>query len=267
MQDKYFLEVGDVDCERLSILSELYNPPALRFLKASGLKPGMIILEVGCGTGHMACELAKYLGPKGTVIAIDSSQEQIEKAKTTAQKLGITNIEFHVCDVFDIPQLNQSYDATYGRWVIEFTQEPDVALATMYQSLKPGGILAYEATNILQTAYFSCPENPIIGQWFSNGPKMFLAHGCRLKFGYEVYDEYLKLKCKNIHIETTQPVLKTATEKKVYRLGCISSKPTLLAKKILSEQQIEGLIKEFEQFEKSHAISGFYQNILISGIK
>lgn len=75
MNKKYLLSTGESDYDRLSILSKLYNPLALYFLTDSGLKPGMTVLEIGCGSGHMACDIAKLVGPKGKVIAIDSSEK------------------------------------------------------------------------------------------------------------------------------------------------------------------------------------------------
>ena len=45
----------------------------------------MTVLEVGCDSGHMACYLTKYVGPKGKVTAINSSEDQIKVAKQTAK--------------------------------------------------------------------------------------------------------------------------------------------------------------------------------------
>ena len=161
MNKKYILSTGEIDRKRLTLLSKLYNPPALNFLATNGLKPGMHVLEVGCGTGHMSCALAKHVGLSGKVIAIDNSESQLNIAKETAKALRVTNIDFHLCDVFDLAKLGLNYDATYGRWVIEFTQNPKLALETMHKHLNPGGILAYEATNTEQTAFFFLPTSSL----------------------------------------------------------------------------------------------------------
>ena len=49
------------------------------------LKPGMTVLEFGCGTGHMACEIAKAVGPAGRVIATDNSEAQIANCNRYSQ--------------------------------------------------------------------------------------------------------------------------------------------------------------------------------------
>lgn len=267
MKSIYFIDTGTADRQRLTILNKTYNPPALAFLKDSGLKPDMSILEVGCGTGHMACDLAKYLGSSSKVIAIDNSEAHINIAKETARSAGVNNIEFHVCDVFDIEKLGINYDATYGRWTLEFTQNPTRALELMYQYLNPNGILAYEAFNMQHPNCFSYPYTSIIEQWHAIGPKVFRAYNYKLQFGFEAFAVFKNLLCKNILLRPNQAILTTPEEKSVYRLGLATSRNAILEKNIMTELEIQTLLTEFEAFEKNDTISGFYQNILISGIK
>lgn len=120
MSNHYLLGTGKNDYERLEIMSRHYNPPAIQFLQDSRLKPGMTVLEIGCGAGQMACDLASVVGPRGKVIATDNSPAQIETSKATAEKRGIKNIEFHICDVMNLTSLNIKVDAIYGRWVLFF---------------------------------------------------------------------------------------------------------------------------------------------------
>lgn len=267
MTTGYFLKTGDADRERLTILNSLYNPPALRFLQDSGLRPGMTLLEIGCGTGHMACDIASYLGPAGKVIATDSSEAQIQVAKATARSRGIVNIDFLQCDVMELDKLGINYDATYGRWVVEFTRNPKGALAAMYSGLNPGGLLAYEASNMKQTAYFTSPHHTVIDQWFSYGPKMFAAYGYPLKFGEEAYQVFKQLGCHDIKIKPNQAILISPKEKSVYRLGTLSSGPSLVEKGLATEKELADLINALAAFEQTDSISGFYQNMLVSGIK
>jgi ubiquinone/menaquinone biosynthesis C-methylase UbiE len=267
MNKKYFLSTGESDYERLSLLSKLYNPLALSFLMDSGLKPGMTVLEVGCGSGHMACDLARLVGSKGKVIAIDSSESQIEMAKKTAEDLGVDNIDFYVCDVFDLDKLGLSYDATYGRWVIEFSQQPAKALQNMYQHLKAGGILCYEAMSVRPGSYFIYPQTSLVEDWFTVARKIFSVHGYNVLLGNEVPHQLRALNCKEIKAKTNQAILLTAEEKSLYRLGLYAVKESILNNKILSAQEIDAFCDKLVDFENSDAISGFYSNIIVSGIK
>lgn len=267
MNKKYFLSTGESDYNRLSLLSKLYNPLALSFLTGSGLKPGMTVLEVGCGSGHMACDLARLVGSKGKVIAIDSSESQIEMAKKTAADLDVNNIDFHVCDVFDLDKLDVSYDATYGRWVIEFSQQPAKALQNMYRHLKSGGILCYEAMSVRPGSYFIYPQSSLIDDWFTVGRKMFAAHGYNVLFGNEVPHHFKALNCEAIKAKINQAIAVTAEEKSIYRLGFYAAKESILNNKVLSTQEFDVFCDKLADFEKSDAISGFYSNVIVSGIK
>ncbi len=228
----------------------------------------MTILEIGCGTGHMACELAKVVGPKGKVIAIDSSPEQIQVAQQTAQQANIKNIDFHICRVEDLGKLNKNYDATYGRWVIEFLSEPEKVLNVMYRYLNKGGLLAYEACSIKQSAFFSRPHSSIPAEFHSVGPKSFPHYNDgQIEFSHEIYHLFKKLNCHNITMKPTQGILTTPEEKSVYRLGMLTAENALIEKNIMTKAEIEDFAKRAYEFERSDSIAGFYLNYHIGGLK
>jgi len=268
MSDTYFIDTGETDKQRLTILSALYNPPALRFLKNNGLKPGMTVLEVGCGTGHMSCDLATCVGDGGRVIAIDKSAEQVAIAKNTAQERGISNIEFIVHDVLKMDDLNLNCDFTYGRWVLEFLPHPEEAFEVLFRALNPGGVLAYEACNIKQSNVFSLPHDPVIEQWHCYGPALFKHFNCPLEFAYDdVYPILLALGLEEIDVHVNQAVLKTATEKSVYRLGLLSIMSALIENKIATRQDIDKQIAQLITLENSRTVTGFFHNLLLCGKK
>ena len=163
-QPEYILATGDKDYQRLMLLSRLYNPGALAFMKTAGLKPGMKVLEIGCGTGHMAVDLAKVVGDTGVVVAIDNSdsagiqdaevttateitlpplhEKQLAIAKHTAKEAGINNIQFIHLDLHtNLPRYHGTFDFTYGRWVIEFTKSAsEKVFQQWFDTLKPNGV-------------------------------------------------------------------------------------------------------------------------------
>ena len=85
---KYFLSVGEVDKERLRRLNDLYNPATQQFLLSNGLRPGMHVLDVACGTGIMTQWLARQVGANGWVHAIDQNEEH--EASHSSTKHGQT---------------------------------------------------------------------------------------------------------------------------------------------------------------------------------
>src|SRR5262245_55487916 len=98
--EHYILTTGGKDVLRLRLLHELYGPGTEAALRRVGLRPGMRVVEIGSGTGNIACWVAQQVGPIGSVTGIDNSPEQVEQARKQAQTLGLKNIEFQVADAY-----------------------------------------------------------------------------------------------------------------------------------------------------------------------
>jgi ubiquinone/menaquinone biosynthesis C-methylase UbiE len=62
-------------------------------LDALALKPGMVVADVGAGTGYMSLRMAKRVGPTGKVYSNDLQPEMLRRLRQNAAKAGITNIE------------------------------------------------------------------------------------------------------------------------------------------------------------------------------
>ena len=71
------------------------------------LKEGMVILDVGCGTGAISKDIAKVVGEKGKVIGIDNTKKFIESGKKTCE--GITNLNLIHSDLFDFESEERNY--------------------------------------------------------------------------------------------------------------------------------------------------------------
>ena len=70
-QNHYIIRGGRAGKERLRVLWRVMRPTTLNVLERAGVRPGMKCLEVGCGSGDLAFELAWIVGPKGKVVATD----------------------------------------------------------------------------------------------------------------------------------------------------------------------------------------------------
>lgn len=86
------------------------------WLKKFGLKPGLKILEIGCGIGTLTELIAKAVKNKGTISAIDLSEKSIEIAKTRLKRFR--NVEFNSTDILE-NNLSQKYDLVILADVIE----------------------------------------------------------------------------------------------------------------------------------------------------
>lgn len=99
------------------------------------LRPGMKILDVGCGTGNFSIKLAE-MGCK--VVGIDISDEMLDIARSKA-KLRNLDIEFHKMDVYKLGFEDGSFDAAFSMAAFEFIDKPAAALCEMVRVVKDKG--------------------------------------------------------------------------------------------------------------------------------
>lgn len=135
----------------LGWLVELDNPlsrehKAAIIVKNLELKPGMTVLDVGCGPGRVTIPVAQALGEHGTVVAMDMQKGMLQKvkAKAEAQQLkNITYLEAAIGAGFLTPD---TFDRVLLVAVLGEIVDQQVALKEIFDALKPGGILSVTET-------------------------------------------------------------------------------------------------------------------------
>jgi enediyne biosynthesis protein CalE5 len=120
--------------------------PATEWLcEAAGAAPGMTIVDVACGVGDPAVELARRTRPGGRVIATDMATEMVEATRRAASAAGVDNLDAQVMDAEQMRLDDAFADAVTCRWGLMFPPEPARAVSEMRRVLKPGGRLAVAA--------------------------------------------------------------------------------------------------------------------------
>src|SRR5579863_1587695 len=147
-RDHYILSTGGREVERLRLLQEIYGPGTEALFQRVGLREGMRVAEIGCGSGNFACWVAEKVGPGGAVIAIDNSAAQIEQAQRQAQSRGLKNVEFQVADVYEPGLPAGSFDLAYCRLVLMHLSDPVKGLTKMRELVVPGGQVACEEMDL-----------------------------------------------------------------------------------------------------------------------
>jgi 2-polyprenyl-3-methyl-5-hydroxy-6-metoxy-1,4-benzoquinol methylase len=104
-------------------------------------------LDVGCGAGGLAVELAR----RGFAVeAIDSSQAMLANARAAAEQAGVTStMAVSHGDVHQLDHPDQSFDVVVALGVLPWVRHPDQAAREMRRVLKPGGHLIFSCDNAL----------------------------------------------------------------------------------------------------------------------
>ncbi len=98
------------------------------------------VVDVGCGFGDTAIQLAQRVGPSGSVLGIDCCSAFLEMARADAEAAGVDNITFVEGDAQSYA-FEPVHDFCFSRFGTQFFENPVVGLKNMRTSLKPGGVM------------------------------------------------------------------------------------------------------------------------------
>ena len=104
------------------------------------LKPGMLVLDVGCGPGSITAGLADAVAP-GEVIGIDANPAAIEMANQAWSSVVYTRLRFEVADLYRLRFADGSFDAVFAHAVLQHLPDAQDALRRLRRVLKPGGVI------------------------------------------------------------------------------------------------------------------------------
>jgi ubiquinone/menaquinone biosynthesis C-methylase UbiE len=127
------------------------------------LRPGMHLLDLGCGPGSITLGLAEAVAP-GEVVGVDLQPSQVAQAEELSAARGVMNVRFEIADVYRLPFPDGSFDAVFAHVVLMHLREPVRALAEMRRVLRPGGIVGVRDCD--WGGRIHAPTTPLLEQWF-----------------------------------------------------------------------------------------------------
>jgi len=139
------------------------QPPA-KIIQRSGIKEGMRVLDLGCGSGAFTAFVARAVGEEGKVYALDIQPEMLKQLATKLSKSeneDIKNIELVNSSAYELPFDDNSLDLVYMVTVLQEIPDRSKALQQIRRVLEPGGVLAV-------TEFLPDPDYP----WKSTTIKM-----------------------------------------------------------------------------------------------
>lgn len=141
--------------ERWRKQSATMGTPLTRLVvEEARVEDGMSVLDVACGTGEPAISIAKLLNGTGEVIATDISPEPLKVGEARAAQRKLTNIQFRLCDVHELPFDDARFDRVTSRLGLMFFSDLPRALREIHRVLKPGGRFTAAVWGPMDQPYF-----------------------------------------------------------------------------------------------------------------
>jgi SAM-dependent methyltransferase len=147
--------LGDTAARNYSQKLRLFNSfaaPELRKAVASlGLKPGMSVLDAGCGTGEALQWLSEEVGPSGRVVGIDLATAHVAAARARE----LPQVLVLQADILTAPLPPLSFDLIWCVNTINHLREPLRGVQTLASLLRPGGRIALGQSSLVPDMYFA----------------------------------------------------------------------------------------------------------------
>jgi ubiquinone/menaquinone biosynthesis C-methylase UbiE len=122
-----------------------WRQPPDKLIERSGIKPGMTVLDLGCGSGAFITFVARAVGREGKVYAIDIQPKmlkQLERKLAKPENRDIKNVELRQASAYKLPFEDEIIDLVYMVTVLQEIPDKGRALSEIKRVLKAGGILA-----------------------------------------------------------------------------------------------------------------------------
>jgi SAM-dependent methyltransferase len=138
---EYILGTDRAELERLEFQHQVWVEQLYALCTRAGLRAGQSVLDLGCGPGFTARELARIVGRFGRVIACDESARFLEFLRAESERQALPQIEVRLGRVEALELADGSLDAVYARWLFCWLPDPGATLARVARMLRPGGML------------------------------------------------------------------------------------------------------------------------------
>lgn len=141
---EYVLGTDREELERLGLQHRCWRAQAYEHWERAGLTSGQRVLDVGAGPGFATLDLARLVGPRGRVTAVDVSRRFLDHVAREAEREGLEQVATVEADVQALALEPATADAAWTRWVLSFVRDPAAVIAGVARALVPGGVWAIQ---------------------------------------------------------------------------------------------------------------------------
>jgi ubiquinone/menaquinone biosynthesis C-methylase UbiE len=124
------------------------------------LRPGMRLLDAGCGPGSITIGLAAAVAPGGEAIGFDADASAIDQARVLAAERAIENARFETGDIHRLPYADGSFDAAFVHAVLQHLANPLDVLREVRRVLRPGAVIGIADADYDASVMY--PQDPLL---------------------------------------------------------------------------------------------------------
>jgi SAM-dependent methyltransferase len=180
----YALGHSEDELTRLGQQAQAYAPFTRTLFAQAGIRPGMRILDVGCGAGDVSFLAADLVGPSGEVVGTDFAEKAVGWATARAQAREQATVRFQVGDP-TLLEFERPFDAVVGRLVLMYYPDPIAAVQKLLRHVRPGGAIIFQEFDM--ESIRSIPPAPTFDRAAGWVRRTLSATGTRINMGLELF--------------------------------------------------------------------------------
>lgn len=245
--DNYAIRGGRAGRERLQILHQALTPTTLEFFNRANIGPGQRGLDLGCAGGAVSQDLARIVGPQGSVTGMDKDPENITAARVMAKVLGLFQLKYKLADLEAWEAESDQYDFVYARFLLTHLSDPAALIAKMYTTLRPGGRVLLEDIDF--RGHFCHPDNDAFYHYVALYTEVVKRLGADPNIGPRLPQLVQAAGFREMRFQVVQPVFHRGAGKQMSSLTLENIADALVREKLADEATINNYLTALRTFE------------------
>jgi SAM-dependent methyltransferase len=205
----------------------------------------MVCLEVGCGGGDLAFDIARMVGPSGRVVGTDIDEKKLELASEEARAQQLNNLEFRISDI-TASEPESGFDLVHARFLLTHLSNPAQALRRMHGALRSGGVLVLEDIDF--RGYFCHPESASFSRYVALYTETVRQTGGDANIGPRLPGLLVESGFEDVHLNIVQPAGTDGDVKLMAPLTMENIADAVVAKGLASRAEVDQLVAELYEF-------------------
>lgn len=186
------------------------------------LRPGMRLLDVGCGPGSITVGLARRVASpdgSGRATGIDRSDEVLAQARRLAADAGVRNVDFEDGNVYGLRYDDGAFDVAHAHQVLHHLADPVAALREMRRVVAPGGLVSLREADYAAMSWY--PESAPLRQWAGTYDAISRSNGAEPNAGRHLLSWALDagFDAGDLHLSTSTWIYGTPGTRAAFGLG------------------------------------------------
>jgi 2-polyprenyl-3-methyl-5-hydroxy-6-metoxy-1,4-benzoquinol methylase len=239
----YIIDGGEPGAARLAVLGRTLAASSESFLKRTGLRPGVRVLDVGCGSGELTGWMADLVGPAEVVgVDVDLTVLSIARERWGAHPSAP---RFLLADASNMPAALGRFDVVYARFLLSHQTDPLGVLRDLRALCRPGGVVAVEDVDI--TAMFCEPRSEAFELATALYVRAAVARGAHPRLGSHLAELFEQAGFEDVEAGAVHPTFRDGEGKRLAALTLRSIRGAVLATTAIGEDAFDETLDELER--------------------